>query len=96
MVQRSVEFIPGPPRDRIVMLPPHMDKSKSQPQHPISAELPLPRKSQHFQAYGLGDSQEIALANHLSATYIIAYESHESEFLPRSAPVDATIRTLKA
>ena len=68
MVQRSVEFISGPPRDRIVMLPPHMDKSKSQPQHAISAELPLPRKRQHFQAYGSGDSQEIALANHLSAT----------------------------
>ena len=41
MVQRSVEFISSPPRDCIVMLSSHMDKSKSQPQHPNSAELTL-------------------------------------------------------
>ena len=59
MVQRSVEFVSSPPRDSIVMLPSHMDKSKSQPQHPISAELTFDREKPAFSSLWLGGRPRI-------------------------------------
>lgn len=61
MVQRSVEFDSSPPRDRIVMLRTHMDKSKSQPRHPISAELTLDPEKLTFPSLRLGGPTKVFL-----------------------------------
>jgi len=74
MVQRSVEFVSSPPRNSIVVLPPHMDKSKSQPQHSISAEPTLDREKPTFSSLWLGGRQEYSSANHYQLRFNIAHK----------------------
>ncbi len=85
MVQRSVEFDSSPSRIRIVILRPHMDKSKSQPRHPISAELTLGPEKLTFPSLTLGGGAKVFLSKPPVGQSIIAHESHESEFPPRSS-----------